>query len=152
WIPVSEGNYSGTCIFLVVLAFIFRALVSLRSVLKRRGLEAGLRSGCTIISERPSEKGTNSDLQSAKSPLKENVEDENVIVVCWPVKVVRPWRFTTGGARAVVDVMTVGVVYLLMLSIMTKNVGYFMSILCGILLGSLAVGRYGSMDEIILDG
>lgn len=36
WIPVSEGNYSGTCVFPIVLAVIFRALVALRSVLKRR--------------------------------------------------------------------------------------------------------------------
>ena len=112
WIPVSEGNYAGTCLFLVVLAFIFRALVSLRSILKRRGIEANLNSRYTIISRRPAG-GTDSDLQSATSPLKENIEEDNVIVVHRPVKVVRPWRFTTDGARAVVDVMTVGVVYLL---------------------------------------
>jgi copper transporter 1 len=39
-----------------------------------------------------------------------------------------------------------------MLSIMTNNVGYFMSVLCGIFLGSLAVGRYGFIDEIVLHG
>jgi hypothetical protein len=30
-----------------------------------------------------------------------------------------------------------------MLSVMTMNVGYFLSVLSGIFLGSLAVGRYG---------
>jgi copper transporter 1 len=39
-----------------------------------------------------------------------------------------------------------------MLSVMTKSVGYFMSVLYGIFLGSLAVGRYGSMDETVLHG
>lgn len=113
WIPVSQGNYAGTCIFLVVLAFIFRALVSLRSVLKRRGIEADLNIGYTIISKRLSKKGTNSDPPSAQSPLKEDAEEETVRLVRRPVKVVRPWRLTTGGLRAVVDVVTAGVVYLL---------------------------------------
>ncbi len=34
-----------------------------------------------------------------------------------------------------------------MLAVMTMNVGYFMSVLGGVFLGSLAVGRYGSMTE-----
>lgn len=34
-----------------------------------------------------------------------------------------------------------------MLAVMTMNVGYFLSVLGGVFLGSLAVGRYGSSVE-----
>lgn len=33
------------------------------------------------------------------------------------------------------------------MAVMTMNVGYFMSVLGGVFLGSLAVGRYGGMME-----
>lgn len=32
-----------------------------------------------------------------------------------------------------------------MLAVMTMNVGYFMSVLAGVFVGSLAVGRYSSV-------
>lgn len=34
-----------------------------------------------------------------------------------------------------------------MLSVMTMNVGYFMSVLAGVFIGSLAVGRYSAVPE-----
>lgn len=34
-----------------------------------------------------------------------------------------------------------------MLAVMTMNVGYFMSVLAGVFVGSLAVGRYASTAE-----
>jgi hypothetical protein len=34
-----------------------------------------------------------------------------------------------------------------MLAVMTYNVGYFLSILLGVFLGELAVGRYAAMEE-----
>ena len=34
-----------------------------------------------------------------------------------------------------------------MLAVMTMNVGYFMSVLAGVFVGSLAVGRYSSIIE-----
>ncbi len=37
-----------------------------------------------------------------------------------------------------------------MLSIMTKNVGYILSVLCGTFIGSLVVGRYTT--GTLLDG
>lgn len=34
-----------------------------------------------------------------------------------------------------------------MLGVMTLNVGYFLSILAGLFVGELAVGRYATMDD-----
>lgn len=34
-----------------------------------------------------------------------------------------------------------------MLAVMTMNIGYFLSVLGGIFLGELAVGRYAEMEE-----
>ena len=34
-----------------------------------------------------------------------------------------------------------------MLAVMTMNVGYFLSVLLGVFLGELAVGRYAVVDE-----
>jgi len=56
----------------------------------------------------------------------------------------RPWRLSTDVPRAVLDTVIAGVGYLLMLGVMTMNVGYFMSILGGTFLGSLFVGRYAT--------
>lgn len=73
--------------------------------------------------------------------LREKRDDEKIIRnVTGPCT--RPWRFSTDGPRALLDVVVVGVGYLMMLAVMTMNVGYFMSILGGTFLGSLIVGRY----------
>lgn len=66
-----------------------------------------LNSGYAIISKRPSTNGI------AQFPLKEDVEEETVILVHRPMKVIRPWRLTAGGLRAFIDLVTAGVVYLL---------------------------------------
>lgn len=43
--------------------------------------------------------------------------------------------------------MLTGVACRSMLAVMTMNVGYFLSVLAGVFVGSLAVGRYSSVGE-----
>ncbi|KAH7070691.1 Ctr copper transporter family-domain-containing protein [Paraphoma chrysanthemicola] len=54
---------------------------------------------------------------------------------------IRPWRANEAVLTAALDVLLAGVSYLLMLAVMTLNVGYFLSILGGVFLGSMACGR-----------
>lgn len=53
-----------------------------------------------------------------------------------------PWRLSVDLPRALIFLCITGVGYLLMLAVMTMNVGYFCSVLGGAFLGDLAVGRY----------
>ncbi|ODQ56245.1 hypothetical protein SAICODRAFT_51594 [Saitoella complicata NRRL Y-17804] len=53
-----------------------------------------------------------------------------------------PWRMSVDVPRALIQFVIAGVQYLLMLAVMTMNVGYFFSVLGGIFFGELIVGRY----------
>ncbi|KAK5745967.1 hypothetical protein LTR17_001097 [Elasticomyces elasticus] len=115
WTPGTTGQYVGTCIFLIVLACIFRGLIALRcnfvalwtrSQRRRRG---GLR-------------------YAADDPLVKQTR--------------RPWAINEAASRAFLDTVLAGVSYLLMLAVMTMNVGYFLSILGGTFLGSFVIGGW----------
>ena len=53
-----------------------------------------------------------------------------------------PWRFSVDLPRALLFLCIIGISYLLMLAVMTMNIGYFCSVLGGAFLGELAVGRF----------
>jgi hypothetical protein len=42
WMPMSSSAYAGTCIFLILLAVIFRFLIAFKSVLENRWIDAEL--------------------------------------------------------------------------------------------------------------
>jgi hypothetical protein len=88
-----------------------------------------------------------SDSDSKRMILTENGVEEDVMVVKKRSMGIRPWRLTTDPLRAIMDTVIAGVAYLLMLAVMTMNVGYFLSVLGGIFLGSLALGRYAIAFE-----
>ncbi|KUJ13840.1 uncharacterized protein LY89DRAFT_591007 [Mollisia scopiformis] len=114
WMPMTTGQYAGTCIFLIAFATIFRALLAVRvnffeflKVLKyRREGGGGVKFGY----------------------------EEKVAV--------RPWRVNEAVMLGSMDVVLAGIGYLLMIAVMTMNVGYFMSVLAGVFLGSFIFGRF----------
>ncbi|KAH7039427.1 Ctr copper transporter [Macrophomina phaseolina] len=52
------------------------------------------------------------------------------------------WCWRTDGARALLEFVRAALGYLLMLAVMTFNVGVFFAVLGGILIGELVFGRY----------
>ncbi|KAL4904631.1 hypothetical protein BDW74DRAFT_154299 [Aspergillus multicolor] len=149
WTPSSIASYAGTCIFLIILAIIDRGLVAFKSHLEQRWLNNHLKRRYVVVAGRPSEAvriESHPDAKTATLVTSQGVE-ESVRVVYHDTYETPPWRFSIDLPRAAVFVVIVGVSYLLMLAVMTMNVGYFLSVLGGAFLGELFVGRFVHWNE-----
>ncbi|OBT68018.1 hypothetical protein VE03_01561 [Pseudogymnoascus sp. 23342-1-I1] len=112
--PSTIGQYAGICIFLIAFAAIFRLLLAFRVNFFEIMAAAEQRRNGGVLHSYSTE---------AKS-------------------IARPWRASEAVMTASLDVLIAGVSYLLMLAVMTLNVGYFLSILAGVFLGSIVCGRF----------
>ncbi|RDW92460.1 hypothetical protein BP5796_01854 [Coleophoma crateriformis] len=149
WTPTTAGQYAGTCVFLIVLAVILRALLAIKSWREAAWMDQEFNRRYVVVNgKQPKSERIMQDSDSKKMILSENGVEENVMVVKKRSMGVRPWRITVDPLRAVMDTVIAGVGYLLMLSIMTMNVGYFLSVLGGTFLGSMALGRYAGSDNM----
>ncbi|ROW10582.1 hypothetical protein VMCG_01893 [Cytospora schulzeri] len=148
WTPSGMGTYAGTCIFLIALAAIFRGLFALRALQESRWLDRELNRRYVVVNGRQTvHDNVSRDSLKQNMMLSANGVEEEVMVVKKRHSHVRPWRLSVDPVRAVVDTVIAGVGYLLMLAVMTMNIGYFLSILGGTFLGSLAAGRYAILSE-----
>ncbi|KAI0471699.1 Ctr copper transporter family-domain-containing protein [Xylariaceae sp. FL0804] len=142
--PAGKGSYAGTCVFLVVLALAHRFLMAARHVFfdsrRRMALSAARHhQAARMHNDLKDVPSLNSDDGSAApEALAAHVRNE-----------VRghPFAVATETVRALFEVVIGGVGYLLMLAVMTMNVGYFLSVLGGIFLGAFLVGRFGAVDN-----
>ncbi|KAK4145312.1 Ctr copper transporter family-domain-containing protein [Dichotomopilus funicola] len=152
WTPGNTGTYAATCIFLIVLAVLFRGLLAFKSWQERRWLDAELNRRYVVVAGKTPLSDTLARDETARKMtmvLAENGIEENVLVVRNHEAGThsRPWRLSVDPARALIDTVVVGVGYLLMLAVMSMNVGYFLSVLGGTFLGSLLVGRFITVGE-----
>ncbi|KAK9370357.1 Ctr copper transporter family-domain-containing protein [Lipomyces kononenkoae] len=138
WTPSSRGQYAGTCIFLIVLAVIYRMIHVLKHRMERY-YNARARQYSRSMSTASLQ--TEKDGTFEKSVAGTTAEPDRPL----QFRNVRPWRVSMDIPLALIQLLLSGAAYLLMLAVMTFNVGYFLSVLGGIFLGELLFGRFTSV-------
>ncbi|XXG99434.1 hypothetical protein Hte_005773 [Hypoxylon texense] len=140
WTPTNSAAYFGTCFFLLALAVLMRGMLALKPVLEKSMWNPSIKSNGILVPDDESahhkEMGVN---QSAK----------HVFNTAW--KRWTMWRFKTSLGRATFELLLATVGYLLMLGVMTMNVGYFMSVLGGLFLGTFIVGDLAADNSLYQD-
>ncbi|KAJ5194350.1 Ctr copper transporter [Penicillium cf. griseofulvum] len=149
WTPSSSGSFAGTCIFLIILAIIDRCLIAFKATMERHWLATHLNRRYVTVAGKNTEAGniaSDPDAKFASLITAQGVE-KSVKVVHNITHGPIPWRFSVDLPRALLFLCIVGISYLLMLAVMTMNIGYFCSVLGGAFLGELAVGRFIQTNE-----
>ncbi|KAK9449121.1 Ctr copper transporter family-domain-containing protein [Limtongia smithiae] len=152
WTPSTRGRYAGTCIFLIVLAVI-NTFVHVFKFRANRYLNARADRLATVLIRGGNGEDTASEQEKTVSAggavgeLASAVRAEAITPI-FDFRDVRPWRLSVDVPLALLQLLFVGISYLLMLAAMTFNVGYFLSILAGFFLGELLFGRFVTMLNV----
>jgi hypothetical protein len=114
WTPTTVGQYAGTCIFLIILAMIFRGLLAVKAWKETAWLDAEFNRRYVIVAGKLSKsERISSDLDAKRMILTENGVEEDVMVVKKRSMGIQPWRITTDPVRACLDTIIASVGYLL---------------------------------------
>jgi hypothetical protein len=114
WTPKNIGQYAGTCIFIIILATIFRALLAFKAWKETAWMDAEFnRRYVTVAGKQPKSERISQDSDSKRMTLSENGVEEDVFVVKKRNMDTRPWRITVDPVRAAMDTVIAGVGYLL---------------------------------------
>lgn len=102
WTPSTTGQYAGTCIFIIILAAIFRSLFSYRAMQEHRWRDVELKRRQVIV--------------PGKEDRDENgarLAEKDIGAGSRKGRGGRPWRISTDVPRAFLDTVIAGVGYLL---------------------------------------
>lgn len=114
WTPNSVGTYAATCIFLIVLAVVFRGLFALKAIQESRWLDQELNRRYVVVNgQLPMHEKMSQDSLKQNMVLSANGIEEQVMVVKKTQSAPRPWRASVDPVRAAVDTVIAGVGYLL---------------------------------------
>ena len=110
WSPRTTGQYAGTCIFLIFLALALRGLIALKSVLEMHVWRSSMAVGHVHGRADPGPDQGSESSEEAKVPRVPVTQEGLLRTVRMHA---RPWRLNVDGSRAVLDLLIVGVAYLL---------------------------------------
>ena len=116
WTPTSTGSYAGTCIFLIALAIIARALLAFKAVMEQRWLHAARQRRYVVVAgQTPESERVAADADSKAGVLMtaQGVEEKVRVVHRATGPPVMPFRFSVDLPRALLVTLIVGVGYLL---------------------------------------
>lgn len=113
WTPTSAGAYAGTCIFLIILAIILRAVFTAKSYLEAKAIESAMKRRYVVVEGEGGVEKIVSDANSTTGILTTNGIAENVRIVQAPVKHIQPWRFSVDLPRAALMTVAAAIGYLL---------------------------------------
>jgi len=114
WSPKTTGQYAGTCIFLIILAIVYRGLYAFRSRVENRWVAQALQRRYVVVVDRlPESERIGKDVDAMSAVLSSNGVEENVKVVHRPHQGTQPWRFSVDLPRGLLVTVLSGVGYLL---------------------------------------
>ncbi|KAI0161867.1 Ctr copper transporter family-domain-containing protein [Hypoxylon sp. FL1284] len=140
WTPTTTAAYAGTCVFLICLSTIMRGMLVLKPILEKSMWNTGVDSERLLVpdDEACCQKETLPH-QSAKK-VYDTIRRRCAV-----------WRFRTSLSRAAFELLLATIGYLLMLAVMTMNVGYFLSVLGGLFLGTFLAGDLAADSSLYQD-
>ena len=114
WMPISITAYTGTCVFLIVLAISFRVLIAFRFVVEERRINTELNKRYVVITRKSNTKErVSTDSNSKIALLTENGLEEDVMVVRKKMEGPMPWSIAVDGSKAAIDTIIAGILFLL---------------------------------------
>lgn len=115
WSPTGSGTYAGTCIFLIILAVIFRSLFAVSYFLEKRWMDRERNRRFIVVNGKPTTAETIQADSHAKTGtlVTERGSEESVRIVRRDVRGVMPWRLSVDLPRSLLATVIAGVGYLL---------------------------------------
>ena len=114
WTPQSAGAYAGTCLFLIVLAALFRGLHAGKHVLEARWLDRKLDRPVIVPGEKSRANAVRGDRHATRHHrVADGQSDEAAGAVRWCARGVMPWRWSVDVLRATFTLVLTAVSYLL---------------------------------------
>ncbi|KAK0648449.1 Ctr copper transporter [Cercophora newfieldiana] len=141
WQPTNAAEYAASCLFLIALAALTRVLIAIRPILdvsswrREYKYHRQLQHEVDKEHEGHSEGDTEANKSNHLPPPERRRSGWSAITLA----VRDHWEnaaFSSRVSRAGFDMLIAGLGYLVMLAVMTMNVGYFLSVLGGVFLGT----------------
>jgi len=152
WAPSSHGAIAGACFGLIVLAIFQRWVSAVRSVLDGYWRRRARAVACPQqpVSSTSSDEKIGVDVESGPSDAKDHppqlASHAQSFTGERPPPIVPPFIWKYDLSRGAMFALQALLAYVLMLSVMTFQVAYLISIVLGLGIGEVIFGRYCAAD------